>query len=80
MKWIGFLNEHGIAYDIRIRENFFVFCHEKQKEIRAWHLFNNLKVGQMRHYHKIMKINDEFYYLSGVNQFKINFYQFLSCT
>ena len=36
--------------------------------------------SQMRHYHKIMKINDEFCYLSGVNQFKINIYQFLLCT
>lgn len=64
--WIGFLNEHNIAYHIRIKENFFAFCYEKQEEIRVWHLFNNLKVGEIRHYHKIMKVNDELCYLSGM--------------
>lgn len=68
--WLAFLNENNIRYHIRIRNNFKVYCPKKQKEITAWHLFNSLKVGQMKHYHRIMKIQEEYCYLSGIKNIK----------
>lgn len=69
-KWLNFLNENKIRYHIRIRNNFKVYCPKRQKEIKAWHLFNDLKVGQLRHYHKILKLGDEYCYLSGIKTIK----------
>src|SRR5690606_22641373 len=68
--WLVFLNENNIRYHIRIRNNFKVYCPKKQKQITAWHLFNSLKAGQMKHYHKIMKIQEESCYLSGIKTIK----------
>lgn len=68
--WLAFLNENNIRYHIRIRNNFKVYCPKKQKQITAWHLFNSLKAGQMKHYHKIMKIQEESCYLSGIKTIK----------
>lgn len=65
-KWLNFLNENGIRYHIRIRNNFKVYCPKRQNYIKAWHLFNSLKVGELRHYDKIMKLSDEYCYLSGM--------------
>ena len=64
-EWLGFLNREGIRYHIRIRNNFKVFCPRKQKDIKAWHLFNDLKVGELRHYRRIVRINGQLCYLSG---------------
>lgn len=69
-QWLGFLNENGIRYHIRIRNNFKIYCPRRQKEIKAWHLFNNLKENQIRHYHKIMKMHGEYCYLSGVRNIR----------
>lgn len=68
--WLGFLNENNIRYHIRIRNNFNIYCPKRQKEIKAWHLFNNLKVGQFQHYNKIMQIRGEYCYLSGMKTIK----------
>ncbi|NLN24901.1 MAG: IS4 family transposase [Bacteroidetes bacterium] len=70
--WLAFLNENNIRYHIRIRNNFKVFCPKRQKEIKAWHLFNSLKAGQMKDYHKIMKIQGQYCYLSGMKTLKSN--------
>ncbi len=64
-KWIAYLNEQQIPYHIRIRNNFKVYLPEKNKEIKAFWLFNNLKVGQYKHYNKIVSINQQLCYLSG---------------
>ena len=69
-KWLNFLNENGIRYHIRIRNNFKVYCPKKQKLIKASHLFNNLKNGELRHYERIMKLGDEYCYLSGMKAIK----------
>lgn len=34
--------------------------------IKAWHLFNDLRVGQLKHYDKIMKLGNEYCYLSDM--------------
>ncbi|MEC4044122.1 IS4 family transposase, partial [Myroides odoratimimus] len=60
-----YLNDKQIKYYIRIRNNFKVYLPNKQKEITASHLFNNLKPGQTRQYHKIVKIHNQLCYISG---------------
>lgn len=68
--WLAFLNRNRIRYHIRIRNNFKVYCPKKQAYIKAWHLFNNQKVGGLKHYEKIMKLGDECCYLSGMKTIK----------
>ena len=68
--WLKFLNDNRIKYHIRIRSNFKIYCPKKQKEIMAWHLFNNLANGELRHYNKIVKLHGEFCYLSGIKSIK----------
>lgn len=69
-EWLGFLNQNNIRYHIRIRNNFKIYCPKKQKEVTAFHLFYGLKVGQLHHYEKIMKIHGEYCYLSGMKTIK----------
>jgi len=64
-KWIAYLNQEQIRYHIRIRNNFKVYLPRKGKQIKASWLFNDLKVGQYKHYDKIVSINDQYCYLSG---------------
>jgi hypothetical protein len=75
-EWLNFLNLNNIRYHIRIRNNFKIYCPKKQKEVTAWHLFHNLKAGEIRHYKQIMKMHGEYCYISGVktiNEGKTNF-------
>jgi hypothetical protein len=69
-EWLGFLNESNIRYHIRIRNNFKIYCPKRQKEITAWHLFNSLKTGELRHYSRIMRMHGEYCYLSGMKTIK----------
>ncbi len=69
-EWLSFLNENNIRYHIRIRNNFQIFCPKRQKYIRAWHLFNGLKLNQLKHYSKMVKMHGEYCYLSGVKMAK----------
>ena len=64
-KWIDYLNREQIRYYIRIRNNFKVYLPQKGKEIKVSWLFNDLKVGQYKHYSKIVSINGQLCYLSG---------------
>ena len=75
-EWIAFLNDNKIAYHIRIRENFMVFDPKKQALAKAWHYFNNLKIGEIRHFYRIMVINNEYCYLSGMKTIKDNKIEF----
>lgn len=63
--WVGFLNENNIKHLIRIRNNLKVKCPRKQSLMPAWHYFNLLKLGQLHHLSKIIKISGELCYLSG---------------
>lgn len=64
-QWIKYLNDNRIRYYIRIRNNFKVFIPHKDKEVKAWWLFNNLKVNEFLHYPKIVRIGTQLCYLSG---------------
>jgi len=68
--WLNYLNINGIKYHIRIRNNFKVFIPKKQKEVTAWHLFNSLPVGGSEHYEKIVKLNEEYCYISCMKTIK----------
>ena len=63
--WLGFLNDNHIRYYIRIRNNFKVFLPHKNKEIKAFHLFNRFRVNEFVYYNKIVRINGQLCYLSG---------------
>lgn len=69
-QWLNFLNLNNIRYFIRIRNNFKIYCPRKQKEITAQHLFHSLKVGELRHYPRIVKMHGEYCYLSGTKSIK----------
>jgi len=69
-KWLGYLNNQGITYHIRIRNNFKIYCPKKQRFITAFHLFNNLANGELRHYNRIMKMHGEYCYISGMKSIK----------
>ena len=69
-QWLKFLNDNSITYHIRIRNNFKIYSPKRQKEITAWHLFNNLANGKLRHYNKIIKMHGEYCYLSGMKSIK----------
>ena len=64
-KWMEFLNENRIRYYIRIRNNFKIYSYQKQTEIKAFWLFNNLKIGEFCHYPKIVELHGQRCYLSG---------------
>jgi len=72
-KWIGYLNRNQIRYHIRIRNNFMVYLPDKNKKIKAFWLFNDLKKGHYKHYHKIVSLQGELCYISGCKLHKGEF-------
>jgi len=64
-RWIMFLNDNNIRYHIRIRNNFKVYSYQKHAEIPAFWLFNNLKLNEMYHYPRIVRLHGQDCYLSG---------------
>ncbi len=63
--WLEYLNENNIRYYIRIRNNFKVFVPRKNREVKAFWLFNSLKVNEFIFYPNIVRINNQLCYLSG---------------
>lgn len=64
-KWLMFLNENQIRYYIRIRNNFKFFSYQKNKEMPAFWLFNNLKINVFYNHGKIVRLHGQDCYLSG---------------
>ena len=64
--WLYFLNKNKVAYHIRSRNNFKVFCFNKNVEKPVFWLFNKLKVGEFYHHPKIVKISGVLCYVSGM--------------
>ncbi len=64
-EWIGWLNNESIRYYIRIRQNFWVINPRSGEKVRAWHLFNRVRLGEELFYHKLYLIKDEYVYLAG---------------
>jgi len=66
-QWLEFLHMHKIKYHIRIRNNFKVNATNKTKGTEASDLFRNLKLGELRHGSKEMKMHGVSCYLSAMN-------------
>lgn len=66
--WLEYLNKNNIRYHIRSRNNFKVFCFDRNEDKPVFWLFNNLKEGAFRHHPKIVKINGVLCYVSGSKQ------------
>lgn len=64
-EWLDYLNQNHIPYHIRIRDNFHVTLPKNGHKVRARWLFNGLKQGQVKHYPKIVIINNVLCYLSA---------------
>ncbi len=63
--WLGYLNQNRIRYHIRIRENFWVIIPRNGHRVKAFWLFNNLKINQYQFYHGIVNVNGQLCYLSA---------------
>ncbi len=63
--WISWLNESSIRYHIRIRENFWVDIPRNGHRVKAFWLFNYLKINQQVFYPRIVKVNGQLCYLSA---------------
>jgi len=77
-KWIAYLNHNNIGYHIRIRNNFKIFLPRKNKTIKAYWLFNNLKIGQYKHYEHIINLHGQLCYISGARLKKGEFLLIIS--
>lgn len=64
-EWIGWLNSMRIRYYIRIRQNFWIVNPKSGERIRAWHLFNRVRLGEELVYDKLYLLNGEYVYLAG---------------
>lgn len=64
-EWIEYLNQNHIRYYIRIRNNFKVFIPHKNTQLKAYWLFNAMKINEFYHYPKIVRVNGELCYISG---------------
>jgi hypothetical protein len=63
--WLSWLNHKGIKYHIRIRENFWVEIPRNGHKVKAFWLFNNLRINQNTFYPHIIKIKGQLCYLSA---------------
>ena len=64
-EWIGWLNIMRIRYYIQIKQNFWVIRPSTGEKLRAWWLFNDLKLGQEKFHYKLFIMKGEYVYLSG---------------
>jgi hypothetical protein len=59
-QWINCLNQNGISYYIRVRENFWVENPKNGKRFYAFWAFNDLKCGGSKVSYPIYRINGIF--------------------
>lgn len=64
-KWIQFLNDNHIRYYVRIRNNFYVTIPRNNRKIKAFWLFENLKLRECKHFDRIFHLDDQACYLAG---------------
>jgi hypothetical protein len=62
-QWIKYLDEQGIRYYIRIRENFWVLQPHNGKRVKASWLFSDLPLNGCRVNHGIVHLNNQLCYL-----------------
>lgn len=65
-EWLNYLNINKLRYYIRIRNNFKVYIPQKGREEKASHLFNMLQVNEFCFFPKIVRIKEQYCYLSGI--------------
>jgi len=63
-RWVEWLNL-GVAYHIRIRNNFSVTDPRTGKTIPAWWLFNGVPQGRVRVLERLVRVGGQLCYLSG---------------
>lgn len=63
-EWVAYLSTHPIKFYIRIRENLTVF--HRGRELKAFWLFNNLSLQQIRNLDKPVLLNGQWVYLTGI--------------
>ena len=64
-EWVEYLNNTHIRYYLRIKQNFGLRNPKLCKDVRAWHLFHGLKLGQERIYDKLFLLKGEYVYIAG---------------
>jgi hypothetical protein len=64
-EWMEYLNFQEIEYHIRIRDNFLVKDPRTGKEIKAWWMFNDLRINECRVLYRIYYVNNQLCYLSA---------------
>ena len=64
-EWVGYLNNMHIRYCLRIRQNFWIRNPKSCRDVRAWHLFHGLKLGQERLYGKPFLLKGEYVCIAG---------------
>jgi hypothetical protein len=64
-QWTDYLNVNGLRYYLRIRNNFKVFLPKTNESIPVKWLFSGLKIGEIRHHPRIVKVNGVYCYISG---------------
>ena len=64
-QWLEYLNYKKIRYHIRIRENFWINLPRNQHWVKAFWLFNHLRINQFQFYPYIVKVGDQLCYLSA---------------
>jgi len=64
-QWLEYLNDKGIRYHIRIRENFWIDIPGNGHRVKASWLFNHLKINQFEFYRRIVCIGGQLCYLSA---------------
>ena len=64
-EWVEYLNNKRIRYYLRIKQNFLLRNPKSSEDVRAWHLFHGLKLGQERVYDKLFLLKAEYVYISG---------------
>ena len=61
----AYLNRRKIRYYIRIRENFYIHDPRNNNKTKASVMFSDLKCGQFRILHRILRVNGQLCYLSA---------------
>lgn len=64
-QWVEYLNNRRIRYYLRIKQNFWLRNPKSSEDVRAWHLFHGLRLGQERVYDKLFLLKGEYVYIAG---------------
>jgi len=65
-RWLKYLNDNGLRYYIRIRNNFKVFIPRKNETVKAFLLFNAYNINEFVYYPNIVKINGQLCYVANI--------------